>query len=76
MLVRWTEQAASDLEHITDYLFEQAPERAAELVRMVYDSPAGLVTYPNAAGLARKTERASWWCLRCPTSSFTRCAVM
>jgi addiction module RelE/StbE family toxin len=54
MLVRWTEQAASDLEHITDYLFEHAPERAAELVRMVYDSPAGLVTYPNRGRLGKK----------------------
>ena len=58
MLVRWTEQAASDLEHITDYLFEHAPERAAELVRTVYDSPAGLVTYPNRGRLGKKDGTA------------------
>jgi plasmid stabilization system protein ParE len=32
MQLRWTEDAADDLEHITEYLFENAPGRAAELV--------------------------------------------
>jgi hypothetical protein len=31
MELRWAEEAATDLEHITDYLFQNAPERAAEL---------------------------------------------
>jgi plasmid stabilization system protein ParE len=43
MQLRWTEEAADDLEHIVDYLFEQAPDRAAELVRTVYDAPATLL---------------------------------
>lgn len=46
MQLRWTEQAASDLEHITDYLFEHVPDRAAELVRAVYTAPAALLTFP------------------------------
>jgi toxin ParE1/3/4 len=50
MQVRWTEHAASDLEHIADYLFEHAPE----LVRTVYDSPAGLVTFPNRGRLGKQ----------------------
>jgi plasmid stabilization system protein ParE len=40
MELRWTEEAAADPEHITDYLFQNAPERAAELVRRIYNAPA------------------------------------
>jgi plasmid stabilization system protein ParE len=47
MQLRWTEEAANDLERIADYLFEHAPDRAGELVRTVYDAPAGLLTFPN-----------------------------
>ncbi len=46
MELRWTEEAAADLEHITDYLFQNVPERAAELVRGIYNAPAGLLTFP------------------------------
>jgi toxin ParE1/3/4 len=46
MELRWTEEAAADLEHITDYLFQNAPERAAELVRGIYKAPAALLTFP------------------------------
>ena len=51
MQLRWTEEAANDLEHIIDYLFEHAPDRAAGLVRTVYDAPAGLLTFPNRGRL-------------------------
>jgi toxin ParE1/3/4 len=54
MELRWSEQAADDLEHITDYLFENAPERAAELVRGIYDSPATLLTFPYRGRVGRK----------------------
>jgi toxin ParE1/3/4 len=46
MELRWTEQAASDLEYIADYLFENAPERAAELVRAISNAPSALLTFP------------------------------
>jgi toxin ParE1/3/4 len=46
MRLRWTEEAAADLEHITDYLFENAPRRAAELVREIYNAPSALLTFP------------------------------
>jgi toxin ParE1/3/4 len=46
MELRWTEEAASDLERITDYLFEHAAGRAAELVREVYDAPGVLLMFP------------------------------
>lgn len=46
MQIRWTEEAAADLEQIADYLFEHAPHRAAEFVRSVFDAPAALLTFP------------------------------
>ena len=54
MELRWTEEAAADLEHITDYLFENAPERAAELVRGIYNAPAALLTFPYRGRAGRK----------------------
>jgi plasmid stabilization system protein ParE len=32
MQLRWSEEAASDLERITNYLFEETPQHAPELV--------------------------------------------
>jgi plasmid stabilization system protein ParE len=76
MQLRWTEEAANDLERITDYLFEHAPDRAAELVRTIYHAPAALLTFPNRGRLGKKEERASSCCPRCRTSWSTPCAVM
>ena len=53
MVLRWTTEAAEDLERITDYLFEHTPERAARLVRALYDvsatnlkGPVGFESHP------------------------------
>jgi len=54
MELRWTEEAAADLEHITDYLFQNAPERAAELVRGIYSTPTALLTFPYRGRAGRK----------------------
>ena len=54
MELRWAEEAAADLEHITDYLFENAPERAAELVRGIYNAPAALLTFPYRGRAGKK----------------------
>jgi toxin ParE1/3/4 len=54
MQLRWTEEAANDLEHIADYLFEHASERAAELVRSIFDAPAALLTFPFRGRPGRK----------------------
>lgn len=54
MELRWTEEAATDLEHIVDYLFENAPDRAAELVRAVYDAPSALLTFPQRGRPGKK----------------------
>jgi len=54
MELRWTQEAAADLEHITDYLFQNAPERAAELVRRIYNAPAALLTFPYRGRAGKK----------------------
>jgi toxin ParE1/3/4 len=54
MRLRWTEEAATDLEHITDYLFENAPGRAAELVREIYNAPSAPLTFPYRGRPGRK----------------------
>ena len=47
MQLRWTEEAASDLERIADDLLEHMPDPATELVRIVYDAPTALLTFSN-----------------------------
>jgi toxin ParE1/3/4 len=54
MELRWTEEAAADLERITDYLFQNVPERAAELVRGIYNAPAALLTFPYRGRAGKK----------------------
>jgi addiction module RelE/StbE family toxin len=54
MHLRWTEEAANDLERITDYLLTHAPERAAELIQAVYDAPTSLLTFPNRGRPGKK----------------------
>jgi toxin ParE1/3/4 len=46
MELRWTAEAADDLEHFAEYLFDNTPGRAAELVREIYDAPSALLTFP------------------------------
>ncbi|MFZ0961457.1 MAG: type II toxin-antitoxin system RelE/ParE family toxin [Terriglobia bacterium] len=50
----WAEEAAADLENIANYLFQNAPERAAELVRGIYNAPAGLLMFPQRGRGGRK----------------------
>ena len=54
MKLRWTEEAANDLEQITDYLFENAPGRAGELVREIYDAASALLKFPHRGRPGRK----------------------
>ena len=55
MQLRWTEEAASDLERIADYLFLHAASRAQELVQIIYTAPVTLLTLTNR-GRAGKRE--------------------
>ena len=54
MQLRWTWEAAADLERIADYLFQQVPERAAALVGAIYDAPALLLEFPNRGRPGKK----------------------
>ena len=54
MQLRWTEEAATDLELISNYLFEQTPEGAGELVRSVFDAPASLLKFPRRGRPGKK----------------------
>ena len=54
MQLRWTLEAAADLERIADYLFDHTPDHAARLVDALYEAPATLVTFPNRGRLGKK----------------------
>jgi len=54
MELRWTEEAADDLEQIAKYLIKQTPERAAGLVRSIYNAPTALLTFPHRGRPGRK----------------------
>jgi toxin ParE1/3/4 len=54
MYLRWTQDAADDLERIADYLLVHAPDRAPDLVRSVYEAPSSLLMFPNRGRPGRK----------------------
>lgn len=55
MRLRWSEEAADDLERIADdLLIHHAPDRAAELVRAVYEAPSTLLTFTNRGRPGKK----------------------
>ena len=54
MQLRWTEEAADDLERIADYLLLHAPDRAQDLIGRVYDAPTALLTFPNRGRPGKK----------------------
>ena len=46
MPLRDAEEAAGDLERITNYLFEETPRHAPDLVHAIYEAPSALLTFP------------------------------
>jgi hypothetical protein len=79
MQLRWSVEAASDLERITNYLFEETPQRAPELVRAIYKAPSALMTFrlfPIAGVLAKSKTRGSLFSHRCLTSWSIESPVM
>ncbi len=47
MRVRWTPEAAEDLEHICDYILRQRqPDFALSVARTIYEGVAGLARHP------------------------------
>ena len=47
MTVRWTEKAASNLEAIYDYIAEENPAAALNIVSALYIAIEGLVSFPE-----------------------------
>jgi plasmid stabilization system protein ParE len=59
--VRWTEEAADDLERIADYLFERVPDLAPDLVRDLFDAPAALLNISSSGTPPEESKaRGSW----------------
>ena len=54
MELRWTQEAAGELELIADYLFEHTPDHAERLVRTLYEAPGTLLTFPNRGRPGKK----------------------
>ncbi|MCX6593234.1 MAG: type II toxin-antitoxin system RelE/ParE family toxin [Acidobacteria bacterium] len=54
MTLRWTAEAARDLERIANYLFDHAPDRAEDLVNRIYNAPADLLTFPHRGRPGKK----------------------
>jgi toxin ParE1/3/4 len=54
MELRWTEEAAADLEQIADYLFEQTPVYASRIVLKIYNAPEILTSFPLSGRSGRK----------------------
>ena len=75
MELRWTREAAADLERISNYLFQHVPDRAADLVRAVYDAPALLLEFPHRGRPGKRKGRANWYSHRCRIWSSTRCVA-
>ncbi len=53
MRIRWTEDAANDLEHICDYIAESSPESARRVARAIVEGIASLDAFPNRGRLGR-----------------------
>ncbi len=54
MRLRWSKEAAGDLEHIATYLLMETPEHAPELVRAIYRAPSALLSFPLRGRLGKK----------------------
>jgi len=54
MELRWTEEAAADLEQVADYLFERWSERAARVVLEIHEAPQVLLQFPHRRRPGRK----------------------
>lgn len=54
MKILWTPAAADDLERIADYLLEQNPGVATEIVQRIYNATGPLKRFPNLGRPGRK----------------------
>jgi len=54
MQLRWTEEAAGDLERIAEYLLKKEPDYAVRVVRTIYEAPTALLTFPHRGRHGKK----------------------
>jgi toxin ParE1/3/4 len=47
MITRWSPEAATDFEGIVNYIRQQNPSAADRVARMIYDSLASLISFPE-----------------------------
>jgi plasmid stabilization system protein ParE len=64
MRVRWTTDAADDLERICDYIAESRPESARRVAQSVVERIGTLKTFPNL--------RRPWSCRGHPNRAWRR----
>jgi len=54
MRVRWTTEAADDLDRICSHIAEDSPEFALKIGRILYRGIAGLTAFPNLGRTGRR----------------------
>jgi toxin ParE1/3/4 len=54
MQVRWTSEAAQDLDNVAKYLFEQTPAHAPRLIREICKAPNELKMFPHRGRPGKK----------------------
>jgi len=54
MPVRWTPEAADDLDRICSHIAEDSPESALKIGRILYRGIAGLNSFPNLGRTGRR----------------------
>ena len=73
MRVRWTTDAADDLERVCDYIAETSPDSARRVARTIVEGVASLETFRAADGRAALKAPASSYSRPCPSSRSTKC---
>jgi plasmid stabilization system protein ParE len=71
MRVRWTTDAADDLERICDYIAESSPDSARRIAQLIVEGVGSLNTFPNRGRAAWKVLVSSR-SLLCPSSLSTK----
>jgi len=75
MRVRWTTDAADDLERICDYIAETNPDSARRIARTIVDGVASLHTLPNRGRLGRVEGTREFVFAPLPLSLCTKCGM-
>jgi hypothetical protein len=75
MRVRWTTDAADDLERICDHIAETSSDSARRVARTIVEGVESLHTFRIVDALAALRVRASSYSRLSPSSRFTKCTT-